>query len=380
MFEYFEGNYAWNLAVVTLVEDVGTISEPAEAFQAVKHLEGAAPEVANEAWYEAMAKLAGRLERMAEEDLSAGHPLTAARKFHRSAMYYIRAERMMSHSDTRRMVAYKRAVANYRKARDLEQSDVEFVDIPYKSGVLPALLVRAKSDGPAPIVIHIQGFDSIKETQYPVLQEYRRRGLSVLIVDQPGAGGALRLYGLPAEIETENYISKVVDYIQSRPDIATDQIGLAGISMGGYFAPRAAAFEPRIKACACWGAMFSAAAMVKRLQSNAVSAAPSVPNPTTHGLWAWGAASPQELAETLTRMTLEGVIEKITCPLLVMHGENDRQVPLQHALDTYERATTPNKTLKIFTLEGGGAEHCQIDNRTLAADCLADWFSDTFKA
>ncbi len=80
----------------------------------------------------------------------------------------------------------------------------------------------------------------------------------------------------------------IVDYIQSHPDIATDRIGLAGISMGGYFAPRAAAFEPRIKACAAWGAFYDAAALVDRGAGGDVAAAPSVPDPMSHAMWVFG--------------------------------------------------------------------------------------------
>src|SRR5580658_5910535 len=227
MFEYFSDNYPWNMAAVTLVEDVGTISEPGEAFQSVAHLAKGDPAAANEAWYQAMVRLGERLERMADRDLAEKHPLSAARKYLRAAMYFIRAERMISHLDARRLSAYQRAIADYRKARDYGNDGVEFVDIPYKGGFMPALLIAAITRKPAPIVIHLQGFDSIKETQFPMLQEYRRRGLSCLIVDQPGAGGALRLHRLTAEVESENYVAAIVDYVQSRPDIATDQIGLA---------------------------------------------------------------------------------------------------------------------------------------------------------
>jgi alpha-beta hydrolase superfamily lysophospholipase len=379
MFEYFSANYTWNMAVVTLVEDVGTISEPSEAFQAVAHLAKAAdPSVANEAWYQAMARLGDRLERMADQDLAERHLLSAARKYHRAAMYFFRAERMISHQEPKRLETYRRAIDDYRKARDYGNDGVEFVDIPYKTGSMPALLIRAAAH-PAPIIIHLQGFDSIKETQFPVLQEYRRRGLSCLIVDQPGAGGALRLHGLTAAIETEKYVSVIVDYIQSHPNIATDRIGLAGISMGGYFAPRAAAFEPRIKACAAWGAFYDAAALVNRAPIGAPTA-PSVPDPMSHALWVFGLDSPRAFVAIAQKMTLKGIVEKIACPLLVIHGENDRQVPVQQAIDTFEAATSRNKKLKIFKSDEGGVEHCQIDNRALAADYLADWFSDLFDA
>ena len=253
---------------------------------------------------------------------------------------------------------------------------VEFVDIPYEGGFMPALLIPAPSQAtPAPLVIHLQGFDSVKETQFPMFQEYRRRGLSCLIVDQPGAGGALRLHGLTARYDTEAYVSVIVDWIMSRPDIATDRIGLCGLSMGGYFAPRAAAFEPRIAACAAWGAMHDAFAIASPIVKGGEVDAPSVPSPMKHALWVFGLSSKEEFVEVFKKINLDGIVEKISCPLLVMHGENDRQVPLEQAIRTYEQATVADKTLKIFTKEEGGAEHCQVDNRVVAADYAADWFS-----
>ena len=376
MFEYFKDNYAWNLTAVTLIEEIGTISQPAEAFEAVVDLADGPPEKANQAWYDVMTELGGRLERLAEEDLANGNPLTASRKFHRAAMYFVRADRIASPHDPRRLVAYKRMLQNYRKAREHGQDGVEFVNIPYKDGAMPAILVPAKGDGKAaPIVIHIQGFDSIKETQFPMFQEYRRRGLSCLIVDQPGAGGALRLHGLTGCSDTEAYVSCIVDWIINRADLAADRIGLCGISMGGYFAPRAAAFEPRIKACAAWGAMYDAYPLVMPHTKGEEVDAPSVPNSMEHALWTFGLDKPEDFISFAKEITLKGVVGKIKCPLLVTHGENDRQVPLEQAVQTYEEATTPDKTLKIFTQEEGGVEHCQIDNRAIAADYVSDWFA-----
>jgi dienelactone hydrolase len=376
VFEYFKGNYAWNLTAVTLIEEVGTISEPAEAFEAVAKFANGPDEEANRSWYEAMSALGDKLEIAANSDLGAGNSLTAARKFHRAAMYLIRAERITSHTDPRRLIAYRRALENYRKARDFGEDGVEFVEVPFEGGVMPALLIVAKTDGkPAPIVIHIQGFDSIKETQFPVLQEYRRRGLSCLIVDQPGAGGALRLHGLTARPDAERYVSTIIDWIMARQDLATSRIGLAGLSMGGYLAPRAAAFEKRVKACASWGALFDLGRLTGEVAQGKEVAAPSVPNTIKHAMWSFGLNSPSAFVELAKSMTLAGVIDKLTCPLLVMHGENDRQVPLDQAIETYQAATTADKTLKIFGHDEGGVEHCQIDNRAIAADYLGDWFA-----
>jgi dipeptidyl aminopeptidase/acylaminoacyl peptidase len=76
-------------------------------------------------------------------------------------------------------------------------------------------------------------------------------------------------------------------------------------------------------------------------------------------------------------MTLEGVADKITCPLLIVHGENDRQVPLWHAERTYEAAVnSPGRELKICRLADGAAEHCGADNSTLVVDYMTDWVAE----
>ncbi len=377
MFEYFKDNYAWNLTALTLIEEVGTISQPAEAFAQAAKFADASPAVANAAWYDAMVALGENAERLAEADVTEQHRLTAARKFHRAAMYFIRAERIVPHTDHRKLTAYKRALVNYKKARDFGQDGVEFVNIPYEAGQIPGLLVAATTDGkPSPLVVHIQGYDSLKETQWPTLQEYRRRGLSVLIVDQPGAGEALRLYDLHARYDSEAYVRHIVDWIMSRPDLATDRIGLCGMSMGGYFAPRAAAFEPRIRAVASWGAMHDAGAIARTAFEGKKSEVESVPDAMLHGLWTFGVDSVPAFAAIVQKMTLTGVVDKISVPMLIVHGENDRQVPLEQAVMTYDQAKTTDKTLKVFRQDEGGVEHCQIDNRFIAADYLSDWFSE----
>src|SRR3546814_5194574 len=93
-----------------MFDEVGTTSEPEEALRQVKHLAGGDPATANEAWYQSMTRLAERLGRMARADEAEGHPLTAARKWHRAGIYHLRAERFLAHTDAREIMSYRRGI------------------------------------------------------------------------------------------------------------------------------------------------------------------------------------------------------------------------------------------------------------------------------
>lgn len=379
MFEYFPDNYAWSLTTATLFDEIGTVSEPEEVLRALRPVAGGDKRVANEAWFEAFTRLAERLERLADQDLAEGHPLTAARKYHRAGVYHLRAERFLHHTDAREIVSYRRGTALYRRARELARDPVEFIEVPYGGGAMPCLFVKAVGSTPAPCIIHVQGFDSLKEMHYPIIgNEYRRRGMHMLIADQAGAGGALRLYGLTTNHESEHWVRALVDYAERRPDVDAKRIGLSGNSLGGYYAPRAAAFEKRLAACIAWGAIWDFSVYFDRAYAQ-IETAPSVSDMVQHGMWVFGQKTPEGARAVANAMKLEGVIDKVTCPLLVVHGENDRQVPLWTAERTHQAAVnSPQRKLKVFRLDEGGAEHCQIDNRQLVGDVMSDWAAEVF--
>jgi dipeptidyl aminopeptidase/acylaminoacyl peptidase len=206
-------------------------------------------------------------------------------------------------------------------------------------------------------------------------EEFRRRGLALLIVDQPGVGEALRLRNLHMEPDIEGAASACVDYLEKRGEVDPERIGILGISLGGYYAPRAAAFEKRLKCAIAWGAIWDWHETHEwRLKQ------PHQPQPVPpfHFLWVTGKDTMEEAQKVTDKLTLVGVADKITCPLLVLHGENDRLIPPIMAERTYAAAVnSPNRKLKIFTRADGGCEHVLVDNMTLAIDYIADWAADT---
>jgi fermentation-respiration switch protein FrsA (DUF1100 family) len=89
-----------------------------------------------------------------------------------------------------------------------------------------------------------------------------------------------------------------------------------------------------------------------------------------------GAADVEDFARIMRAWTLEGVADRISCPLLVVHGERDVQIPLEDAVRLHEQASSTTKELKVFTAAEGGAAHCQNDNRILAHEYIGDWLVD----
>jgi pimeloyl-ACP methyl ester carboxylesterase len=151
---------------------------------------------------------------------------------------------------------------------------------------------------------------------------------------------------------------------------------MTGISLGGYYAPRAVAFEPRFAAGAVWGANHDwAEVQQKRLRREGEN---PVPHYWAHVMWVFGASDMDDFHEKSKGMTLDGVLDRIGVPFLVTHGERDRQIALDYAHKSFDQlVNSPNRQLKVFTDREGGVEHVGADNMAFGRDYIADWFAET---
>ena len=320
------------------------------------------------------------MEAIAESDLQRGFRQGAGSKFRRAAAYALMSERMMRGHDTARADAYIRARDLVRKSIELSGDPVEQVEVPFEHNSLPGLLYKAKNAGARPCLIFFSGFDVSKEYLFlfGIGRELSARGISVLFIDHPGVGEALRLRKLYALPETERATTPCVDYLKTRRDIDPNRIGVIGVSLGGYYAARSAAFEKRLAACICWGGQWDYGA-VTLARARRQGTALSVSSWAEHAQWVFGVDSMDKVLEITARMTLEGIADLIECPLLIIHGENDRQIPVAHAYKLLAAATrAPIKELKLFDKSTGGAEHCQADNSLLGIEFFSDWAANSF--
>lgn len=378
MFQYFPSNYVWSLSTMIALTHGGHIGEIDAMCKPLLEAAKAGDDPGTLAFYEAWKGGGDKLIALADVDLSKGHKLSAGEKLGRAALYYCIAERMQSHGFEHRLALYKRSLELFAQARELARENCTRVEIPYGSSHISGLLVRAEAvTGRAPIVVVMNGLDSTKEMlQKSVMSShFSRRALSVLFVDQPGTGEALRLQGLHAVHDTERWASPIVDWLQQRPDVDPQRIGALGVSLGGYYCPRAVAFEPRFACGAVWGANHDwrevQQARLKREGEN------PVPHYWAHVQWVFGAKDMDDFLAKASHMHLNGVLDRIRVPFLITHGESDRQIPLKYAHQSYEQlVNSPKKDLFIFTEREGGVEHSSLDNPNNAGNQIADWLAE----
>jgi alpha-beta hydrolase superfamily lysophospholipase len=153
------------------------------------------------------------------------------------------------------------------------------------------------------------------------------------------------------------------------------------LSLGGYYAPRAASMDPRFACCISWGPEWDYHTKWKqRLERIERGEVLSLSVPWQHLLWVFDVKTKEEAFKKLEGFKLDGVIQKMRCPYLLVHGEGDQQAPFEHVQNMMAAAGSQRKELKIFTREEGGYHHCQVDNISIGSAFMWDWVADVLEA
>ena len=377
LFEYFP-NYIWNLSVAIALESGGRIGEIVDMCQPIRDAAASGSDAGTPQFMAKWVEMGDKLIGLADEDEAAGRGFSASDKLERASLYLLVAERMQGHGHPGRAETYARALDTFARSTRLGSINRERVEIPLATGTMPALYTRAEGPGPHPVVVYCNGLDSCKELLYwsRLPEALAKRGISTLCVDQPGTGEALRLQNLPVDPHSENWASKAIDWLETQPDVDPKRIGMTGISLGGHFAPRAVAYEPRFASGACWGANHNwAEVQQKRLKREGEN---PVPHYWAHVIWAFGAKDMDDFLAKAEDMNLNGHMGGVKVPFLVTHGAKDRQISVDYAQDCYDQlVNSPRRELKLFTDREGGVEHVGADNMSFGRDYIADWFAET---
>lgn len=378
MYEPFPGNYVWNLSVNICLNMGGVMGEIDPANDVVRAVASSNPDEGTESFFASWGALADRVRSLGEEEEAAGHAQSAAEKYARAAAYYITAERMQARNYEPRKAMYRTMLKTMDAFYRTSDLGAERVAYPYEGSFVAGTFIPGEGNGPRPCMVFCNGLDSTKEMVTLALRDrFARRGISTLVLDQPGTGEALRLNGLHAVYDTERWGSPAFDYLAGRDDVDAKRIGMMGWSMGGYYAPRALAYEPRFAIGAVWGGNHDWGGHQKnRLKREGDM---PVPHYWDHVMWVWGQPDMDSFMALMDKVNLNGHLERIRVPFLVTHGGNDRQIPIRYAEQSYEQAiNSPDRELKIFTEREGGIEHCGADNMEPVQSYIADWLADRF--
>jgi len=325
-------------------------------------------------WHKEWLHIADRNMNKAQAEEKLNHIRTAMNCYLRAADYYRQAEFFLKPDDPRRLPTFEKMEACSKGFISHLSPAGEAVEVPYENGVsLCAYFVRAPFPVKRqPVLICMGGLDSIKDEMW-FMQAHGalQRGISVLMIDGPGQGGTLRRHHVPNRVDTEVPIGRCIDWLEKRDDVDASRIAISGSSLGGYYAARAGCYEPRLAACIAHGAIWA----ITDLWGNASE---------DHGLaehikWVFGKSTMKESMEKARDFSLEGHLENMKCPFLVMHGGHDvLTVSQAKKVYDYGKSKGIDVTLRLLSEEETGAEHCQHDNPTIGQEILADWLADRF--
>jgi dienelactone hydrolase len=373
---HFPGNLRWSNAmqIVKGMAPYGAIAME-EVDRIGRRLAARAGEAdLDRAWREEWAAMADRVASVADKAAADGREITAGHHYMRAGNYYYSAERFIP-PGAEKLATYAQALRCYQAAMARLHPDIERVEVPYEGASLPAYFVKGRGSGRRPTVVLFDGMDNAKEMSVIFAGlDFAKRGINTLAIDGPGQAETLRLRHIHSRHDYEVPGRAAYDYVAARGEVDPKRVAVMGYSFGGYHAPRVAAFDKRYAACVAFGAMHWS--IYDWVAGNKAKLAVDPRKSSTSIFqfrWVVGAPDNETALEWAKKFTLEGVAQNIECAFLVLHGENDRIVPLEEAKTLYERVGSRRKHIKIFTAEEGGAEHCQVDNRPLGVDYIGDW-------
>jgi dienelactone hydrolase len=363
--EHFFMSYQFRRALGETQEGGGAVSEVFLAGSRMKPGDA-------ESWHEQWLLIAETNDSRGDAEEEAGHIRTAMNCWLRAADYYRSAEFWLLPDDPRRLATFDKCERASRKW--LRYLPGEVVEVPYEGGVsMPAYFIKPKGSGKWPVLISFGGLDSFKdELWFMTGRGAVQRGIAVLMVDGPGQGGTLRRHKIPTRHDYEVPVGRCLDFLSKRNDVDGSRIAVSGSSMGGYYAARAASKEHRLAACISHGAIWDIEQRFRDRGENHALA--------NHMKWVFGVESMAEAIVRAKPFKLEGVLDEMRCPYLVLHGGHD-VLGVENARTVYEYAKKKgvNATLRLTSAEETGAEHCQHDNPTLGQELMIDWLADVFR-
>jgi pimeloyl-ACP methyl ester carboxylesterase len=305
-----------------------------------------------EDWLGAWVETADVHRALAEEAEAAGNGRTAGEAYVRAALCYHFGKFVWLVDLDRHREATDRATACiYAAHRHLDPA-AKRVEVPFEGATLVGNLRRPSGAGGRPLVLLLPGLDSTKEEFFNWEELFLARGLATFSFDGPGQGESG--FGTHIRADYEVAVSAALDAL------AWDgPVGACGVSLGGYYAPRAAAREPRLRAVAGVSGAFNFGECWDGLP------------PLTREAFAHhsGAEDEEDARSKALELDLAPVIAELDRPALMVTGKLDRIIPWEQTKRIADEA--PNGQFVLYEEGNHVCNNIPYKYRPLVADWLA---------
>jgi dienelactone hydrolase len=321
-------------------------------------------------WEREWLALAEKTEGRAQTALAAGHRRTARQNFYHASNYYRMSDVLLTIAEeSKRGERFRKSQANFRAAAKLNDSKIEVITVRCGNEEYDGYFCHPVNPKPGkwPAVLFLGGADAYAEEIYFGGKQMLERGWAMLLVDTPGRGSSMYLKGIKTRPDYEVPGKACIDYLMSRPEVDANRVALLGISMAGYYAPRVAAFDKRLKALVAWSGCYS---ILDDLYDWCVHLQPVCQR-------LLGGVSHEEARRQLKEFTMAGIAKNITCPTLITHGDKDTLMSVEGAKRLFNEIGAKDKTLKIYgEQDGGGRIHCSHDYWAHNLPYMLDWLEE----
>lgn len=353
-----------------------------------------------ESYYRAFNDLATRVDKVARSIDTRKNPISARQSFFKAATYYRSADFFLhgNWTDPRIYSLWDKHLAAFNSAMALLPVPGQRVTLRAKGAnfTIPAIFFGCGQPGPRPTIILGNGYDGPQEEMYHVIGAAAiERGINVITYEGPGQATVRREQNIGFIPDWEKVVTPVIDYLLTRPEVDSRSIGLLGYSLGGYLAPRAAAFDHRLAAVFAVDGVYDYGAAnldsfpdeLKAIfkSGNATLfdkyvmqglANPEAPTSVVwgvqQGLWSFNVKSPFEWMTKVQEYTLANVVNKIKTPVFVAQAERDEVIPGQS--EGLAKKLGKLATHHVFESEDGAAYHCSVGASVLQNQVMLDWF------
>ena len=291
-------------------------------------------------------------------------------------------------------------VKTYREAKELfyqyyepvmQEHGIEVTKVPYAAGYLPVMHCRGRGESKGIVLLH-GGNDSYIEEFFDALLYLQGKGFDVYLFEGPGQGGVLREQNMKFDPAWEKPVKAILDHFQLQ------DVTIIGASLGGYLAPRAAAFEKRISKVIGWSifpdffdilladdpkllrvvmdGMYKRghAGIFNKLYKSMMQKNELVKWNLLHGMYAYDAPDPVGYVQKVRQFTLKGIGEKVTQDMLILAGRNDHMILPSLFHEEYDLlSNTRSLALQLYTEQDDAGSHCNMGNMKLALDTMVSW-------